>query len=104
MEIVEACMRIIWAARIGGDLKWWCIENPVGLLRQFLGAPAWTFEQWQFGELLIKRTDLWGYFKKPSPTVRRKPEQEMTIRYPNGKANGRSLINWKWQNKQINRS
>jgi len=89
MEIVEACLRIIWSARISGDLKWWCMENPVGLLRQFLGKPAWTFEQWQFGELLIKRTDLWGYFKRPKPTVRHKPEEQMTIRYPNGKANGR---------------
>lgn len=89
MEVVEACMQIIWAARISGYLKWWCLENPVGLLRQFLGIPAWTFEQWQFGELTIKRTDLWGYFKKPKPQVRHKPTLSMNIRYPYGKSNAR---------------
>jgi len=89
MKIVEGCLKAVWIARYGGKLKFWCLENPVGFLRQFLGLPAWTFEQWQFGEMLVKRTDLWGYFKKPRPIVKVKPDEEMTKRYPNGKTNAR---------------
>jgi hypothetical protein len=88
-EIVQACLKIIWHARLYCGLQWWCLENPRGFLRQFLGKPTWTFEQWQFGELLIKRTDLWGYFNHPRPIIKDKPEIEMTVRYPNGKTNGR---------------
>ncbi len=89
METVEACLGIIWKIRYRRKLAFWAIENPVGFLRQFLGMPAWTFEQWQFGEMQIKRTDLWGYFKTPKPTVKKKPEVELTKRYPNGKTNSR---------------
>jgi len=89
LEIVEACLKIIWHSRIFCGLQWWCLENPLGFLRQFLGIPKYTFEQWQFGEFLIKRTDLWGYFKSPRPTTKIKPSKEMTKRYPNGKTNAR---------------
>ena len=66
METVRACLEIIWYCRINGNLKWWALENPVGLTRQFLGAPAMTFEPWQFGDPSKKRTDIWGYFKPPT--------------------------------------
>jgi len=66
MEIVTACMRIVWDARVNGSgLKWWALENPVGYLRQFLGVPAYTFKPCEFGDPWAKRTDLWGYFKPP---------------------------------------
>lgn len=74
MEIVEACLRIIWEARINGSLRFWALENPTGFLRQFLGAPAMTFRQWQFGGRFQKPTDLWGYFHQPSPTTSKEPE------------------------------
>ena len=32
MEIVEACLRIIWRCRMTGSLKFWAMENPVGFL------------------------------------------------------------------------
>ena len=89
MSIVKGCMEAIWIARSLCGLKWWCLENPVGFLRQFLGKPAWTFEQWQFGEWLIKRTDLWGYFTIPKPTNKKKPTLPLTMKYPNGKSNAR---------------
>lgn len=70
METVSACLRIIWACRASGSLKWWVLENPVGFLRQFLGAPAVTFMAWQYGGEHIKPTDLWGYFQTPKKTVK----------------------------------
>ena len=75
MAVVAACMRIIWHCRLNGSLKFWAIENPRGLLRQFLGKPAMTFEQWQYGSISIKPTDLWGYFKAPAATVQQKPQK-----------------------------
>lgn len=65
METVAACLRIVWKCRTSGSLKWWAMENPVGLLRQFMGAPAFTFRHWQFGDHGNKPTDLWGYFDPP---------------------------------------
>jgi len=86
MEIVESVMRIIWKCRIYGTLKFWALENPTGFLRQFLGRPCYTFEQWQFGEFIIKKTDIWGYFNNPVPMVKEKP-QGMTYKTRNGRAN-----------------
>ncbi len=42
MKVVEACLKIIWEsqANANGRLKFWAMENPKGLLRQFLGKPA----------------------------------------------------------------
>jgi len=74
MKIVKACMDIIWAVRLHGSLKFWALENPRGLLRQFLGVPHYTFEQWQFGGSKRKATDIWGYFNDPTPTVKIPPE------------------------------
>jgi len=88
MRVVEACMRIIWKCRLQGGLKFWAMENPRGLLRQFLGVPSYTFEQWQFGEKKIKATDIWGYFNRPKPIVKIKPAG-LTVVWPNGRVNGR---------------
>lgn len=90
IQCVSACLRIVWECRIAGTLKFWALENPVGFLRQFLGAPAFTFEHWQFGDAGVKPTDLWGYFRAPRARVKRRPEN-LTKRYPNGKSNG---TNW----------
>lgn len=78
MEVVEACLRIIWQCRVDGNLKFWALENPVWFLRQFLGIPKYTFMQWQFGETRVKRTDVWGYFNEPTPTVKQRPEHVST--------------------------
>lgn len=88
MEVVDACLKIIFHCRFAGNLRFWAMENPVGLLRQFMGKPAFTFKQWQFGDMQIKPTDLWGYFKEPKPTIKEKPAA-LTVRFPNGRSNGR---------------
>lgn len=66
MDVVKACFEIIWQSRVSGHLKWWAMENPRGLLRQFIGKPAFTFQQWEFGDKGQKPTDLWGYFNEPT--------------------------------------
>lgn len=90
IKIVEACLKIIWSCRASGKLKFWAMENPRGFLRQFLGMPHFTFEQWEFGDYGIKPTDIWGYFKTPTKTVTVKPGN-LTKRFPNGRTNGRSM-------------
>ena len=92
MEIVSACMKIIWKCRIRGSLKFWALENPRGFLRQFLGKPAFKFEHWQFGDLQIKPTDLWGYFNEPRVRVHERPPA-LAVIIPNGRSNGRGWSN-----------
>jgi len=65
MELVIACLNIIWECRYKNNLAFWALENPMGYLRQFLGKPAFTFDPCEFGDGYTKRTDLWGYFNKP---------------------------------------
>lgn len=88
MDIVSSCMEIIWTVRTHGNLKWWALENPTGFLRQFLGIPRFTYQHWQYGNPQIKPTDIWGYFSHPPKKIRHKPPQ-LTIKFPNGRANGR---------------
>lgn len=90
MNIVQACLQIIWHCRTFGNLKFWALENPRGLLRQFLGLPAYTFEQWEFGGDKRKATDLWGYFNRPKPTVKQFPLEDYTQKNPCGSSNGRA--------------
>lgn len=86
MKTVEACLKIIWQCRKAGTLKFWALENPVGFLRQFLGRPQFTFYQWQFGESRKKRTDIWGYFTAPVPTVKTEPDE---IKYVSNMKSGK---------------
>lgn len=70
MEIVKACLNIIWQCRYkplyrkDNSLKFWALENPRGFLRQFLGKPYFEFKAYEFGDLWIKSTDVWGYFNE----------------------------------------
>ena len=73
MELVKACLDIIWKCqyRIASDvqkkapLKFWVLENPNGMLKWFLGKPAFEFDPYDFGDNYRKRTHLWGYFNEP---------------------------------------
>ena len=63
MEIVQACLRIIWECQYNGKrLAWWAMENPKARLRWFMGLPAMTFNPFDFGDAYRKPTDLWGNF------------------------------------------
>ena len=65
MKLVIACLNIIWECRYDHKLAFWCLENPMGYLRQFLGKPVFTFNPCDFGDPYTKKTDLWGYFNIP---------------------------------------
>jgi site-specific DNA-cytosine methylase len=70
MKVVRACMNIIWTIREHNKLAFWALENPKGILRQFLGKPALQFDASEYGEDYNKATDLWGYFN-PIQTFRK---------------------------------
>lgn len=72
MEIVKACLEIIWRYP-PLPLTFWCLENPTGFLRQYLGKPPLKIRYWQFGDGLDKPTDLWGYYNFPRPSYTEPP-------------------------------
>ena len=75
-EVVRACLDIIWSCmEIEQDtkkktlpLKFWALENPNGMLKYFLGKPAFEFNPYEFGDGYKKRTMLWGWFNEPKKT------------------------------------
>ena len=73
MRVVRACLEIIWTARLRGQLKWWCLENPRGFLRQFLGKSPHTVRYWWYGDGKDKPTDLWGYYECPKKRYKEPP-------------------------------
>lgn len=78
MELVSKCLEIVWCCREQREskLKFWALENPVGLLRQFLGKPFLTFDPCDYGDTYTKKTDLWGYFNEPRKNKRELTEEE----------------------------
>lgn len=89
LEIVRACLKIIWQSRINNNnMKFWAMENPRGYLRQFLGKAPFCFEQWQFGDIGIKPTEIWGFFNFPKIKQTQRPEHPALVkRYASGKLN-----------------
>lgn len=83
VSVLSACLNIIWECRKKDKLVFWALENPRGLMRQFLGRPPFEFEQWEFGDEGIKPTDLWGYFNFPKKTVIDRPK-DLSKTYPCG--------------------
>ena len=61
LEVVSACLRIIMCA----SPSWWALENPVGLLSNFLGTPRDVWQPCDFGDPWTKRTAIWGHYRKP---------------------------------------
>jgi hypothetical protein len=75
MELVKECLRVIWECnydlpdpkKFSPQLKFWVIENPAtGLLKYFLGKPAFKYSPHEFGAEYSKRTALWGHFNEPT--------------------------------------
>lgn len=73
MRLVKECLRIIWECQYdipegsrSSNLKFFVIENPAtGMLKNFLGEPAYSYCPSEFGAPFTKRTSLWGMFNKP---------------------------------------
>jgi len=74
LEIVSACLRIIYAC----SPKWWVLENPLGMLRRYLGRPKITIQPYWFGDSWSKQTDLWGNFNIPIFSPTRLTQEEIT--------------------------
>ena len=73
LVVVQACLDLIWTVQKDHRLAFWALENPMGMLRRFLGRPAYSFEPWWFGDSHSKQTDLWGWFNEPRQTVFERP-------------------------------
>lgn len=58
LALVDACLRFVAVC----DPEWWCLENPVGRLKKWLGPPNLIFQPFEFGDAYTKRTCLWGRF------------------------------------------
>lgn len=73
ISVVFACLLVIWECqtRIKKDtqkkspLKFWCLENPNGMLKWFLGKPVLEFQPYEYGDNYKKKTHLWGCFNIP---------------------------------------
>ncbi|MCK4328313.1 hypothetical protein KAX02_00565 [candidate division WOR-3 bacterium] len=87
MKLVIGCLNIIWKCRYNHKLAFWCLENPMGILRQFLGKPVFTFDPCDFGDPYTKKTDLWGYFNIPKKSVIKLDKNQRR----KSKTNGRGL-------------
>jgi hypothetical protein len=92
MRIVKECLRIIWECQYritkisfeNSPLKFWCLENPAsGYLDWFLGRPAFTYNQMEYGMGFSKSTALWGLFNLP--------KRPLLFNQP---AKGKYLGNW----------
>jgi len=94
METVIACLKIIWQVQYDlptplakrTNLQFWALENPMGLLKRYLGNPVYKFNPYDFGDAYKKETGLWGYFNFP----KKKPCKEYSKDFihtisPNGK-------------------
>jgi hypothetical protein len=61
LSVVDACLRLAVACRPA----WWCLENPAGSLKRYIGPWSMTFNPCDFGDSYTKRTCLWGVFTPP---------------------------------------
>lgn len=61
LSIVDACLRTV----VLYNPVWWCLENPVGRLKDYLGPPQFKFNPCDFGDPYTKKTLLWGNFNLP---------------------------------------
>lgn len=86
MEIVKACLEIIWGCRYKpvtkkqNNLKFWALENPRGYLVDFLGKPPLMFNPYDYGDPYTKKTCVWGNFNVPkkNPVIPRDFEHPTT--------------------------
>lgn len=88
LAIVDACLRAVAIYQPA----WWALENPVGRLRRWLGAPRLVFNPCDYGgwgdekDAYTKKTLLWGNFNCPE----KKPVEP--VMYERGGKKG----SWMW--------
>jgi len=114
MVCVQHCLRIIWECQYQtplnkktGCLKFWVIENPAtGMLKDFLGKPAYVYSPEEFGADFTKRTALFGIFNPP-----KKPFMQFPIMEKGNSINDKmSIVKYKgtfkerWEQRMRDRS
>lgn len=62
LSVVDACLRIIQVT----NPHFWCLENPVGRLRRWIGPPKIYVQPYYYGDPYAKKTCLWGRFNEPA--------------------------------------
>ena len=75
LSLVDAGLRIILVSKP----HFWCMENPVGRLRNWIGGPVMYFDPCEYGDPYTKKTCLWGNFnthleRNPVEPVRVSPQ------------------------------
>jgi hypothetical protein len=65
LSVVDACLRAVAIYRP----VWWALENPIGILRRYLGPPTMRFHPTDYGDGYPKRTLVWGAFNLPRPAA-----------------------------------
>jgi len=61
IDAVELVTKALYIIAMSNP-KWWAIENPIGLMKQLLGKPQYSFQPCEFGHNYTKQTYLWGNF------------------------------------------
>ena len=64
LSVVDACLRFVTIKKP----KFWALENPIGILRRWLGPPKMYFNPCDYGDPYTKKTCLWGEFAEPLKT------------------------------------
>ncbi len=76
-KLVQCCLDIIYNCVHNETLMFWALENPLGLLRRFLGRPPITVNPYEYAgysdnpenEAYTKKTDIWGDFTLPKQKI-----------------------------------
>jgi hypothetical protein len=63
LSIMDACLRLVYAY----DPVFWAMENPVGTMVSYVGAPRLIFQPSDYGDPWTKKTLIWGKFNFPMP-------------------------------------
>lgn len=62
LSVSDACLRVIMVC---SPMAFWCLENPVGRLKNYIGEPVMYFNPCDYGDPYTKKTALWGNFNIP---------------------------------------
>lgn len=83
LSIVDACLRIIHIT----NPTFWCLENPIGRLKHYIGDPVFSFHPYHYGDPYKKKTLLWGDFNIPEQNLVEPIEGSKIINF--GESKGR---------------
>ena len=59
----------------------WCLENPIGKMKEFMGEPVYKFHPYVFGDAYTKKTYLWGKFNIPMFPLSTEPKLKNPVKF-----------------------